>query len=320
MSSDPRAQPGPRDISCAGLVPRFAIIANPSAGPRTNRARFDEIVSRLRLAGCALDVRVCDGASSNSDLARAALGEGRFDAVLAAGGDGTIRATATALAGTTMPVGIIPVGTANVMAREIGLGFDAGTVVRCLTAGRVATIQTGRANGELFLLMAGVGLDGRIVAGLDLALKRRVGKLAYGPALVRALAAGPDQLTVRIDGVEHRAAWVIATLRRHYAGSFVIAPDAALEDTGIHVVRFACSSRRALVGQVLGVAAGRMRHHPGITDVVATSIEITAEAPVPMQIDGEPFGTTPCRITADGPALRLLVPAEATTLRQDRPA
>jgi len=304
MSIEDRAQRGPR------RTPRLAIIVNPDAGPRSNRARFDEIVEGLRLAGCEPDVRRSDGARSNGDLARGALGEGRFDAVVAAGGDGTVRATATALEGTPMPLGIIPVGTANVMAREIGLGFDASSVVTYLTDGHMTTIQTGHVNDELFLLMAGVGLDGRIVAGLDLALKHRVGKLAYGPPLVRALGAGPDRLTVRIDGIEHMATWAIATLRRYYAGSFVISPDARLDDAGIHVVLFSAPSRRALVGQILAVAAGRVGHHPGIRDIVGTTIEIATRVPVPMQIDGEPFGSAPCRITARGPALRLLVPRD----------
>jgi YegS/Rv2252/BmrU family lipid kinase len=290
--------------------PRLAVIVNPDAGPHANRARFDEIVSRLRLAGCELDIRQSSDAQSNGDLARAALGESRFDAVVAAGGDGTVRVTAKALAGTPMALGIIPVGTANVLAREIGLGFDARSVVTCLTDCRMTTVQTGRVNDELFLLMAGVGLDGRIVAGLDLPLKRRVGKLAYGPPLVQALRAGPDRLAVRIDGIEHTATWAIATLRRYYAGSFVISPDARLDDAGIHVVLFSASSRRALVGQILAVAAGRVGHHPGVTDIVGTTIEIVTPAPVPMQIDGEPFGTTPCRISARGPALRLLVPPQ----------
>lgn len=311
MTIEDRTQRGPR------RVPRLAIIVNPDAGPRANRARFDEIIAALRRAGCELEVRRSSGARSNGDLARGALGEGRFDAVVAAGGDGTVRATATALAGTPVPLGIIPVGTANVMAREIGLGFDTRSVVTCLTDGHMTTVQTGQANDELLLLMAGVGLDGRIVAGLDLALKHRIGKLAYGPPLVRALCVGTDHLTVRIDGTEHTATWAIATLRRHYAGSFVISPDARLDDTGIHVVLFSAPSRRALVGQIMAVASGRVGLHPGITDIVGATIEITTDMPVPMQIDGEPFGTTPCRITARGPGLSLLVPQE-TARRQGR--
>jgi diacylglycerol kinase family enzyme len=134
---------------------------------------------------------------------------------------------------------------------------------------------------------------------------------------VRALSAAPDRLAVRIDGIEHTATWAIATLRRHYAGSFVISPDARLDDTGIHIVLFSAPSRRALAAQILAVATGRVGHHPGVTDVVGTTIEIATQAPVPIQIDGEPFGTTPCRITARGPALRLLVPQE-TARRQGR--
>lgn len=304
MSTEDRAQRGPRG------TPRLAIIVNPEAGPRSNRARFDEIIAALGHSGCEVEVRQSGGARSNRDLARSALGEGRFDAVVAAGGDGTVRATATALAGTPMPLGIIPVGTANVMAREIGLGFDTRSVVTCLTDGRATAVQTGQANDELFLLMAGIGLDGRIVAGLDLALKRRIGKLAYGPPLIRALRATPDRLAVRIDGIEHTATWAIATLRRYYAGSFVISPHARLDDAGIHVVLFKAASRRALAGQILAVATGRVGHHPSITNIVGTTIEIATEAPVPMQIDGEPSGTTPCLITARGPALRLLIPRE----------
>ncbi|MDX2155270.1 MAG: diacylglycerol kinase family lipid kinase [Hyphomicrobiaceae bacterium] len=304
----PDASHEDRPWTRAAVTRRFLILQNPLAGCRQARRRLDRVVERLRAAGCHLDVRQTDGPDENHRLASQAVHEGGVDAVLAAGGDGTVRSTASALVGTPMPLGIIPVGTGNVMAHEIGLGIDADAVAACLLEGGIATVQTAYANGQVFFLMAGAGFDGRVIAALDPALKRRIGKAAYVWPVVKSLLAGPDALRVRIDGREEQAGWVVATMRRRYAGAFVLAPEASLDSSDIHTVLFNPRRRRGMLSALLEVGMGRIEHRADIADVAGHTIEIAADRPIPVQVDGEPFGTTPVRIEAGGPPLRLIVP------------
>lgn len=287
---------------------RFLILHNRLAGPRRAHRRLSEVVDRLGHLGC--DVELCepDGPEAGRRIALAAIRNKALDAVVVAGGDGTVRQTASCLVGTPMPLGIIPVGTGNVMAREIGLTDDAEAIAACLTEGPIARVNSARANGEIFFLMVGAGFDGRVIAWLNAGLKQHLGKLAYAWPGIRSLLAGPDRLQVRIDGKEFAVAWAVATLRRRYAGSFVLSPDAGLEAGGIRTVMFNPGGRLAMLGNLIAVAAGRVSRQAGVLDVAGHIIEIGSALPVPVQIDGEPFSTTPVRIVAGGPLLSLIVP------------
>lgn len=286
---------------------RFLIVHNPVAGLQRAR-RLTQVIERLHGLGCEIDVRRPGSLADNQQLVRAAMADGSCDAVIAAGGDGTVRAAASALIGTGMPLGIIPIGTGNVMAHEIGLGLEADAIARCLVEGSIVPVRAAYANGQPFFLMVGVGFDGRVIKWLDTAFKRRVGKLAYAWPMTRGLIAGPDALRVVVDGVEHTAAWAIATLRRRYAGSFLLAPQAQLQGTNIHVVLFRPRNRLTLATQLVEVAAGRITRRSDIEHVSGQSIEIMSAEPVPMQIDGEPFERTPVSIRTGGPVLKLIMP------------
>lgn len=286
---------------------RFLVIHNPEAG-RHHPGRLKAVIELLQARGCEVDLRAAESDEANRKTARAAVSEGGYEAVVAAGGDGTIRATASALIDTGMPLGIIPIGTGNVMAHEIGLRLDASAVAHCLIEGRTAPVQTGRANGQPFVLMVGAGFDGRVANWLDIPYKRRVGRIAYAWPMLRALAKGPDRLTVTVDGVAHEAAWTVATLRRRYAGRFLLAPQAQLHDQAVHAVLFKARGRMSLLTQLMEVAAGRIEQRPDVEHLSGARIEIRSDEPVPVQIDGEPFGFTPVEIVTAGPALHLILP------------
>ena len=300
----------------ASAVPRrFLIVHNPVAGLPGER-RLTQVMDHLRRLGCELELCRPGSRADNQRIVSTAVAGGTCDAVIVAGGDGTVRAAASALLGTGVPLGIIPVGTGNVMAHEIGLALDANTIATCLADGAIAEVAAAYANQQPFFLMAGAGFDGRVIGRLDLLFKRRVGKLAYAWPMTRGLISGPDRLCVMVDGREHRAAWCVATLRRRYAGSFLLAPVAQLNDTRLHVVLFRPANRLALISQLLDVAAGRIMQRRDIEHITGTSIEITSDEPVPVQIDGEPFSTTPLSIKAAGAVLRLIVPRTALPAAQ----
>ncbi len=234
--------------------------------------------------------------------------------MIAAGGDGTIRALA-AVAG-TLPVGIVPCGTGNVLACEIGLPLkNAAAIADVLLTGRAETITGGLANGEPFYLMAGAGFDGEIVSRLSTPLKRRIGKAAYAPPVVRALTMRAPRLSISIDGTPYEARWAIATNGRLYGGAFVLAPDANLLERGFDVVMMKGGFGMTLA-QLVSLGIGRLAKAPGVKIVRGHEVVIASDRPCASQVDGDPFQPLPLRITSRGPNFRLLVPG--TTLKDSR--
>lgn len=280
---------------------RFLLVHNTTAGVLGNGI-VAKVITALAARGASV---VHAPARSNCSGPLAVAG---FDAVLAAGGDGTVRALAGAVEG--LPVGIIPAGTGNVLATEIGLRRTADSIADVLVSGPEVEIETARANGAPFLLMAGAGFDGAVVGALDMALKRRVGKAAYTLPVLRTLISTPVPLEVTVDGRAYGAGWVVVTKATHYGGSFVISREAGLLKPGLKAVIFKSTSRIALLRQLLALATGGLERDKDVTVVPCRHVTVAASTEVPVQIDGDAFGATPLVIEAGGPRVRLIVPAE----------
>lgn len=288
---------------------RFLLVRNPNAG-LSGSTLLGDVVARL--AGEQASVRVISAGSIDDAhrLVDEALASEPVDAVVAAGGDGTIRALAQTLSRWAVPLGIIPVGTGNVMAREIGLAPQGELVAQTLLTGRSVTIHGALANGQPFFLMAGIGFDGRIVHALNQPLKRTLGRAAYVPPILANVAKRIDDLLVVIDGKEEEANWVVAANSSHYGGAFIIAPGAHLDTPGLSAVLVKSSNRAELLLQLAYLAAGRFDRCRGVTIRPFSRLKATARREqVPVEIDGDPFGYSPVEIEANGPKLDLIVPA-----------
>jgi len=295
---------------------RFFVIANPGAGV-AGTPLVEEVLRLLQAAGATLtSTRPADSAAARQ-AAREAMAVGGYDAVVAAGGDGTIRQVAAGLQGGDTALGIVPAGTGNVLAHEIGLAPTPGEVARMLLEGPVAKVACARANGEPFLLMVGAGFDARVLSTLDQRLKSRVGKLAYAGPLLGALIRPIDALSVAVDGRPHAASWVVVANARHYGGRFVLAPRTGILERGLEAILFKARSRAALAGQLLSLAAGRLGPRAARGEDVeilpCSHVSVSAHYPVPTQIDGDLFATTPLEVDAGTAELRLIVPARRPT-------
>ncbi len=291
---------------------RFLIVFNPGAG-RNRRAALDAVLDAIRSADRTAEFAWCPALTA--DLARREI-QARasgVDAVIAAGGDGTIRQAACALIDSDMPLGIVPLGTGNVLGHELAIPRDPAALARMLRAGPVTAVQAARANGEPFLLMAGAGFDGRVVAGLDHGWKQRVGKAAYVAPALAALARPLDRLDVSIDGAAPRTAtWAVVANARHYGGRFVLAPRTRLLQPGLSCILFSAARRDVLARHLLALARGRLDRHAdagrGIEMVACDRVAITAATSVPAQIDGDAFGSTPLAVAANAGIVHLIVP------------
>lgn len=283
----------------------FLVVRNPIAGLAASRLT-EEVEARLLSGGA----RVAHY-DAEQVVSLPGLGDriANVDAVVAAGGDGTIRALAPLLSGSKMPLGIIPAGTGNVMANEVCVPRDSAAIAHMLVAGPAIEIEGAWANGTPFYLMAGAGLDGAIVARLDVALKRRLGKIAYVRPVLSVLSRRLTAFDVVVDGVAHEACWVVAANARHYAGRFVIAPAASLTTRGLHAVLLAPRGPVAVAAALAALAAGR---HDRVRDLVIVPAErIEIPEPQPAEADGDYLGCAPLVVTGGGPRFSLIVPAQS---------
>jgi YegS/Rv2252/BmrU family lipid kinase len=266
------------------------------------------VLTRLREHGCAVELRETQAAGDAERFA-AAADPGAFDAVVAAGGDGTVNETINGLARSGLPLGLIPLGTANVLAKEIGLRTDPASLARCVAFGRPQPVTLGAANGRRFILMAGAGFDAHVVAGVSVRMKRRLGKGAYVLSTLRQLLAFTfPSYEVLIDNTAQHAASVIVANGRYYGGRFVCAPDASLGSETLQVCLFERSGRRAAIGYALALFTGRLPKLSTYRVIEGRRIEIRGGPREPLQVDGDIMGELDVAIEVLPNALDLIYP------------
>jgi diacylglycerol kinase (ATP) len=286
------------------------IIVNPAAG----RARFSErrlrrFVAALERQGCTVVLRRA-GPSPGQVERLAGQAEPGFEAIVAAGGDGTISAVVNGLGGRAVPFGVLPLGSANVLAREIRLPRAPEALASLITTGPVSPIWPGRVGERAFVMMASAGFDSEIVAALSPELKRRVGRLAFAWGfLVRLWHCPACELTVRADGVEYRAAAVVAAKGRHYAGPFVVAPGADLAEPVLELVLLDRRGRWAMLRYATALFLGRVPRLGDIAIVRARQASVAGNRALPVQADGEIVGELPITLAVADRPLLLIRPA-----------
>lgn len=285
------------------LAPLVIIIFNPAAGRRRVRLLW-RVVDVLAENGVRVSIERTDAPGHAERLARRAASCGA-KLVVAAGGDGTIAEVANGLAGSSTRLGIIPLGTANVLARELGLSFAPRAVAAALAFGRTRRIFPGMARmsgGErLFVQMVGAGFDAAVVSHLPIPLKRAIGRSAYVLQSLREAsryAFAPIQL--RLDGTPTEAGSVIVTKGRLYAGPFLLAPNASPARPGFTVALFDRAGPFAALAYGAALPLDLLPAMPGLRLASAREVEIVA-AGVPTQADGDPVGETPIQLY-DAPA------------------
>ena len=292
---------------------RVLVIHNPVAGGRRASRLRATIEALMQRHGA--DVTVwATSKRGDAEAMAAAVEPERYDAVAVAGGDGTIGEAINGFAARTVPVnaplGIVPLGTANVLAHELGLPFDAGGIAALLAAGSVRPIHLGVANGRHFSMMAGVGLDARVVEGVSTGLKRMVGKAAYATSTLVQLCAGSNRLyRVTVDGEGWEAASVIVANGRFYGGQFVCAPRASLTERGLHVCLFSRPGPWNAMRYMCGMAMGRLHRLPDYRVIPAAAVSIEGPAGEPVQADGDIIARLPVRIASAARSLPVLAPA-----------
>jgi diacylglycerol kinase (ATP) len=303
------------------LPRRILIIFNPTAGPqRRCAARLRRVVAELEVLGCAVSVRPTSAVGDAERLAREA--EPAFDLIVAGGGDGTVNEVANGLFAKSRPLAVLPLGTGNVLANEVGMPRNPRQLARVIADGEPMPIWPGRAGGRLFVAMTGVGFDADVLGALDPDLKRRIGKLAFAWAILLSLCRyRRREFLVTTPGGTYRVAWAIVTKGPLYAGWFVIAPDARLDEPLLHVLLFRRAGRLAALRYLAAMALGILHRLPDVPIVTARRLAVApgsrdSGGPFVVEIDGEIGGRLPLAIEIAENPLHLVQPGRPITRRR----
>jgi YegS/Rv2252/BmrU family lipid kinase len=296
---------------------RAVLIANANAGQRRReeyativRGIVDDLVEEQHWTGAPGDA---------ARLSRQIAASGQVDAILVAGGDGTVNEVATgimsAAPGDRPAIGIVPMGTCNILANELGLlNLEHSELRAALQSGATRSIDVGRVADRCFVLMAGYGFDAATVRQVILPIKGVIGAPAYVLSAIATLAAyQPSRIVLRFDDdvVETQAFMVLVANVSSYAyQQMKLAPFASPDDGWLDICVFekAPAAKMGFVNQFFLMMASRHLGDPRVRYYRARKIAIESEPPMPGQLDGEAFGETPTTITLDPKALRFLVP------------
>jgi diacylglycerol kinase (ATP) len=292
------------------------IIFNPTArGDKARRFRshLDTLASHA-----ALKPSLSQGHSRA--LAAEAVREG-FNLIVAAGGDGTVNEVLNGIgdmpdAFSRVRLGVLPLGTVNVLAFELGIPSDLTAACKVLHSTRekiidlpqIEFLNVGQSSTRLFAQMAGFGWDARAVELVEWPLKKRIGAFAYVIAGLRAMRERLPEIAVSDGTRSLRGQLIIVGNGRFYGGHWALCPKAAWDDGLLEVTVFHRSTLAALVRAAAAILVNRLHSLGGVQFLRAPTLEFSSSQRAPVQVDGEYAGTTPARCSLRPRALRILVP------------
>jgi YegS/Rv2252/BmrU family lipid kinase len=300
----------------------ICVIFNPSArGEKAKRFR-----AYLESARESWVLKPTTGPGAGRELAAEAVRQG-FGTIVAAGGDGTLNEVLNGMADepeglSRARLGVLPLGTINVFARELRLPLDVVRVCALLegcTEEEELRIDLGCAeyqtkNGverRYFAQLAGAGFDARSVELVNWELKKKVGPAAYVMAGLQALTVRQPQIRIRGGGKEAAGELVLIGNGRFYGGSFPVFHKSDLQDGVLDVVVFPKVNWQSLPGHMIDFVRGKLFQEGGSIYLQGKEFELEAEGDAALQLEGELVGRLPAKISIAPKALRVIAPAAA---------
>lgn len=258
----------------------------------------------------AVDLEHTLAAGQATDLARRAAGHG-YDLVVACGGDGTVSEVANGLAGSGVPMGVLPAGTVNIWATEAGIPRDPVKAARVMLEGQTRAVDLGLAGVRYFLLMAGVGLDGAVARDLRPIMKRSLGRMAYVLTGIWSFAGykgSPVALVVDGRRLDRHVVWIVVGNTRLYGGVVTVTPRARADDGLLDLCIFSGRGFFSSAGHLLALIRGRHLASAGVEYQHCREVSVESARPLPVQADGDHIGSTPQTFRIAAGALRVVVP------------
>lgn len=301
------------------------VIVNP--GSRGGQAALSSTLLALRKTGLMPEVAETTAPRHATKLVRelVSVDPGKFAAVLSLGGDGTAMEVASALAelADAPPLGIVAVGTANILARSLGIPVNASRAVTALLNAEVVSIDIGRIEGgPAFAIGLGVGLDATMIGGTSSMLKRRIGYAAYALSALRAgLRLERFRATITVDGTVHvvdASSVLVANFGTVLGGLLCFGEEIGHRDGVLDVCVYSPGSYFEALRIFWRMVRGGVSRDCRVRIIRGREVRIETDPPRPMQADGELLGLTPVVIRVEPNAVRVLVP-HATPRRWRKP-
>ena len=300
---------------------RVLVVVNPISGLGKSLRAAERFALAYRAAGGVAEIHPTRSAGDGGRRAAGAAGEG-FQAVVAVGGDGTVNEVVNGMRGAgagsaALPVGIVPMGTANVLARELRVHLDPEEAAAVVATGRERAVDLGEARngaGETrrFLACAGAGFDAAVVKAVAEGRRGGLGFRGWAGPIWRTFRAY-DFPPVRVaadGGAAIPATIAIVCNTANYGGLLSLVPTADPGDGAFDACLIDARRRRSLFRYAFAAWRGTLARQGDVKTLRGRTILIEADRPVPAQVDGDPFGSTPLRITVHPGAARILVRAK----------
>ena len=278
------------------------VILNPAARSARAKKTWKQIENFPR---CTLRTTAASGDARAA--AERGVEEG-FTTIVAAGGDGTVNEVVNGIAGSDVALGILPVGTMNVFAAELGLPGDLDEAWAVIRAGRTRKVDLVRANSRYFVQLAGVGLDAQVVQETSWNFKKNFGPLSYVISAAQIAARKPPRLIVEADGIEREGSFVLIGNGRYYGGPVAVFKDARIDDGKLDVLIFKNLGYLDIARYLGTIFMGK---HTGLSDVEyfqTKKAAVRSEEDVPVEVDGEAVIRLPVTFRISSRKLRVVVP------------
>lgn len=293
---------------------KTAVIINPIAGHWKPGSNKNRISKAFRKYGIKCDIFETQSADDGIRLGREAIESG-YETIIAAGGDGTINEVVNGIAGSDVNFGIIPVGSVNVLARDLSIPLSVEGSVECISKCRIKRIDVGVAQDRYFTLMAGFGFDAETVSNVYQQTKDIIGSSAYVLKGISTLATyNASEITLEMveQSYTTSAFLVVVANVSTYTYSLKIAPFAVVDDGILDICVFEKpqTDKFGFAGQIRDIISNRQLQNEGIKYFRTSSVRVKSVPDVPVQIDGDFFGTTPMDIGIVPSALNMIIPPE----------
>ncbi|HYN86904.1 MAG TPA: diacylglycerol kinase family protein, partial [Ardenticatenaceae bacterium] len=296
---------------------RAKVFINPVSGLRQAEVAFPLLEQVLNEFNCPFERHDTQADEPCTALVRQAVGEG-YDLVIAMGGDGTIMEVANGLVGSNAVLGVIPLGSANVFAAELGIPNDPNAAARLLFEEnqRICPVDLGRIDDRYFALRASIGLEAEVIEETDRDLKARLGRLAYVVKGIQTLRQAEQAVyTIETENIKvETQGMTVYVTNAATAGQrpFQLGPDIKMDDGLLDVCIFSASGltdAAALVGKII---LGDYSADVHARYLKARWVRVEADPPQKVQLDGEMHGETPVEIEVVPAAIRVICPAAPT--------
>ena len=276
---------------------------------RHGQNRITEAIEQLKKLGFDLQEESMDNPQQLPELIRRY--QNRVDLVIIGGGDGTLNAAADALVETQLPLGILPLGTANDLARTLEIPDSLPEACKIIAQGQLRRIDLGWVNGKHFFNVASMGLSVQITERLTKETKRRWGVFAYAITALQALwKARPFRAEIRIEGESIRVKTVQIAVGngRYYGGGMAVAHDATIDDRRLDLYSLELKHWWQIIALLPAMRGGRHTDFPGVRALRGQEIQVYTNKPRPINTDGEITTHTPADFRVIPQALAVLVP------------